>query len=731
MPPCKACQSFDIRSLLFESAGQDAQSTGLTGRLYSDTNDYRPPIPFFHKLHDSIVNLKQSAEQGCEACNLFWVTWIKTVNKPDITEEWLDRTFQGNVYLGCSGWIASRQGSPYITLAQKTANGSPRTLASFEPFADRDELPSDGLDLLGRSIYEDPASKECLAVATDWLDECLNHHSKCGGAANTEKPLPTRVIDVGNENTPPKLMITGGKCGDWIALSYCWGGDSVFVHNDSTVANLKAGIPLEQYPRTLRDAIIITRALGVKYIWIDALCIKQDSREDWAAEASKMREVYSGAIVTVSASNSPSTQSGIFSTRKVGMSKIGFDWNLEEKTGKVYLRSGSELWDHSLQTSALQTRGWTLQEGLLAPRTLSFGQQQMMWECPEHQADEGGRISQPTQEYRSKGFIQKMLQVGRQEVSKAEPTLFERLYIRTPKTEEWWKSLAIENPYDKWWEIVEQYMTRSLTKDFDVLPALSGLARAFEPVVKDEYLAGHWKKDLMASLMWSRNPRHPADESSRYDPTIPSEYLAPSWSWASILGNLSAMSTTWKTRDALALSALKVVEIINVQTITKGDDPFGQVIGGELKIRGRLFPIKTMPPVWSLDNQFLEEPSDLPKLSPFEKIVYNSFRTVDVAVYERYQSHKPHAGQTYGAVEIVRWKGAPGDGLPGLDFLMLESTGRKEDEYRRIGNVRVRKNPLPDMDEVTPDSFAFLTLENQAYDEVQKSKVKKRTITIV
>ena len=548
--------------------------------------------------------------------------------------------------------------------------------------------------------------------------------------ADSEKPLPTRVIDVGDDDTSPKLITTGGKVGTWIALSYCWGGDSVFIHNDSTVADLKAGIPLEKYPRTLRDAIIITRALGVKYIWIDALCIKQDSREDWAAEAAKMREVYSGAIVTVSAANSPSTQSGIFSPRKLGLSKVGFDWKSGEKSGKVYLRSGSELWDHSLQTSALQTRGWTLQEGLLAPRTLSFGQQQMMWECPEHQADEGGRITQPTQEYRSKEFIQHMLRVGRQEVAKPELTLLEKLHIRAPKADEWWKTLAIESPYDRWWEIVEQYMTRFLTKDFDVLPALSGLARAFEPVLKDEYLAGHWRKDFLPSLMWSRTPRYPSDNSSRFVPTIPSEYLAPSWSWASIIGNLSAMSTTWKTRDALANSALKAAEIIEVHTITKSDDPFGQVIGGELKMRGRFFPIKVLPPVWSLDNQFPDEPSGLPDLSSFERKVYNEARLVDTDIYERYQNHKSHPGQSYGAFEIIRWKADPGSGLPGSDFLLLESTG-KENEYRRIGTVRVRKNPPPDKEAVGPDTYDGLILENKAYEEVEKSKVKKKTITIV
>jgi hypothetical protein len=134
---CQQCENFDIRALLFESDAQETQSTGLTGRLYSDTNDYRPPIAFFHKHHESVVSLKRSAEKGCTSCKFFWGTWIKTLNKPDFTDEWLDKTFQGQLYLGCSGWITSRQGAPYINLSQMTANGAARTLCSFEPFADR------------------------------------------------------------------------------------------------------------------------------------------------------------------------------------------------------------------------------------------------------------------------------------------------------------------------------------------------------------------------------------------------------------------------------------------------------------------------------------------------------------------------------------------------------------------------------------------------------------------
>ncbi|KAH9219481.1 hypothetical protein DL95DRAFT_433818 [Leptodontidium sp. 2 PMI_412] len=172
--------------------------------------------------------------------------------------------------------------------------------------------------------------------------------------------------------------------------------------------------------------------------------------------------------------------------------------------------------------------------------------------------------------------------------------------------------------------------------------------------------------------MWGRNPKYPVDESTRFDPTRPSEYLAPSWSWASILGNLSAMSNIWKTRDALAISALKVAQILDLHTVTKNYDPFGQ-------------------------------PSDFLKLSPFQQIVYNSARVVD----------------------------APGSGLPGMDFLLLESTGEKGDEFRRIGEASVRKNQLPYEVDVTADSYSFMALENLAYDEVDRVKVNKRTITIV
>ena len=579
-------------------------------------------------------------------------------------------------------------------------------------------------------MYSDSASKRCLSVAEEWLRTCLHEHKECSRLCEHSSPLPTRVIDVGDEDSYPRLVTSNGKIEPWIALSYCWGGDSQFVFNDRTMHGLQGGIPLNDFPSTLQDAIVITRSLGIKYIWMDALCIKQDSAEDWAREAAKMRDVYSGAILTVVAANSPSTHSGIFSQRIPGK-RATLEWrdSTNSRTNKVHLRPGSELWDHTLSSSALMSRGWTLQEGLLSPRTVSYGAQQMIWECPCYQADEGGRITQATEDYRSKGFIQNLIRIQNTETMKPQSVL-EKLILRSVKSEKWWKSYAIADPYDKWNDIAEQFMCRSLTKDFDVLPALSGLARVFQHVLKDEYCAGLWKKDILSTLMWNRSPRYPADSSTRFDLARPSGYLAPSWSWTSILGKQSTMSNSWQTREALQVSAHSVTKIVSLRTFPKGADPFGQVTGGELVLHTRFGKIEHLPPVYSTEHEFHNDTPKSVTGSAFQELVYTNMRVVDSMVYEFFQKHSPCLNQEFGAVELVRWEKAPGSLVPGLDLLLVESTGQGN-SYRRIAQLSLRKSPVPHEDDVGADMYRGTLLENNAYDEVVKAKWRKRTVTLV
>lgn len=139
MSLCDTCQRFDIRELLRKSEAQKTGATGALSRTQVDTDDFRPPIPHFYKHLESVIALKKSSEAGCTLCGLFWLTWVKTLNKPDFTDEWLDRIFEGQLYIGSSSWTTSGQGFPYITLNQQSSSGASRTLGSFEAFADRGE----------------------------------------------------------------------------------------------------------------------------------------------------------------------------------------------------------------------------------------------------------------------------------------------------------------------------------------------------------------------------------------------------------------------------------------------------------------------------------------------------------------------------------------------------------------------------------------------------------------
>ena len=267
--------------------------------------------------------------------------------------------------------------------------------------------------LLARDVSLSPTSDACLSVASSWLRDCLKCHMTCQQLYREDKQLPTRVIDVGSagEIHEPRLVATNSAHGSWAALSYCWGGESSFILKADNLQNMMNGIPTESFPVTLRDAAQVARSLGIRYLWIDALCILQDSPEDWALEAARMGEVYRGAKVRISAINSPRTGSGILGEREAPSLNCRLKWDptRDGDSTPVYLHSGSHLWDVNMKSSPLNTRGWTLQEALLSPRTLSYGIQQMIWECQELRIDEGGRHVAPGEKYREKKYIQDLI----------------------------------------------------------------------------------------------------------------------------------------------------------------------------------------------------------------------------------------------------------------------------------------------------------------------------------
>ena len=111
-----------------------------------------------------------------------------------------------------------------------------------------------------------------IDIVKQWINDCVQNHARCGDPhANV---LPTRVIDVGSDIIEPRIHLTGSEIGQYVALSHCWGSNqansSRLVTVKSSLKRQQDGIPFGSFPKTFRDAIIFTRLLGLKYLWIDS-----------------------------------------------------------------------------------------------------------------------------------------------------------------------------------------------------------------------------------------------------------------------------------------------------------------------------------------------------------------------------------------------------------------------------------------------------------------------------
>lgn len=131
----------------------------------------------------------------------------------------------------------------------------------------------------------------------------------------------------------------------------------------ATRKNYLAGIKVKRLPRSFQDAIRITQALGVQYIWIDSLCIIQDSPEmvDWRKEAPRMAEVYGNSYCNIAASNARNSREGLFRRRTasgLAPSTVRLQWRGEDMECKLIRE---DYWLGEVLSEPLYGRAWVLQ----------------------------------------------------------------------------------------------------------------------------------------------------------------------------------------------------------------------------------------------------------------------------------------------------------------------------------------------------------------------------------
>ncbi|KAH9215206.1 heterokaryon incompatibility protein-domain-containing protein [Leptodontidium sp. 2 PMI_412] len=297
--------------------------------------------------------------------------------------------------------------------------------------------------------------------------------------------LPTRLLEL-NEPSVGQLRLRE-TCEllshpAYVTLSHCWGDAQFFKLTGETHAQLARGIPLSLLAQTFQDTVLVAGRLGVKYLWIDSLCIIQDSLQDWRHESVSMCNVYKGSLFNIAAAASSSSDGGCFRQRDPRL-----------------LRPCLPLY----------SRAWVVQERILAPRVLNFGSQYLFWDCRTCKASE----------IYPDGLQAVMDGLVPPDNIKADPSIHEDLFDAT----------------HHWNQIIIDCSKCFLTKGSDKLVAISGIAKEFKLLGgPGDYLAGLWRNTVLLQMLWHVEPSERVSHVAALHDSQPEQYRAPSWSWASV-----------------------------------------------------------------------------------------------------------------------------------------------------------------------------------------------------
>ena len=359
-----------------------------------------------------------------------------------------------------------------------------------------------------------------------------------------------------------------------MTLSHCWGERDGPRPPKLTNANIDAmrnRIPMEDLPRTFRDAIQLSRSLGICFLWIDSLCIIQDSMEDWRRESRLMDKVYRYSACNIMAEAAINCDGGLFFERDP--QRLGIFTLDEKQTSSLSHRSTVCVTRDYVSAksdrrkgSPLYSRGWVCQERWLAPRQISFHPNQVFWECTklkaceafpswESKTDHDGIL--PTQHRDSQTWNRALVHSNTPTINRSDVFSF------------------------SWRAMVEVYTTCSLTEQQDKLIAIQGLANIYKSLHDDDYLAGLWRRQLPSGLMWTTRNGLQANGEPTYRPET---YRAPSWSWASVEGTIELFPEVYPEEERW----VEICQVVEAKITPLGEDTTGQVNDGYIKLRGRL-----------------------------------------------------------------------------------------------------------------------------------------------
>ncbi|TVY89551.1 hypothetical protein LAWI1_G003742 [Lachnellula willkommii] len=344
-------------------------------------------------------------------------------------------------------------------------------------------------------------SAESFGKLQNWIGLCDKHHACMRWARLNGVPrsVPSRLLDMDLASDPPRIrLVTCDEIAEneprYATLSHCWGGNSPFRLLQSNLEEMKSGIPFREFPKTFQEAIFVARKLGFSYLWIDAVCIVQDSHQDWTQQA-----------------NSADSAGGLGRDRnpQAVQSVYAPCLNHDDTNPAGWFCYGGPRFE-----GHLTRRGWVLQERFLSPRVVHYLGNQIGWEFSESMTSEGLSAS----------FNLRQNAV----------TLFEGLNTSIADTDSN-GATRIKNVYVLWDTLVMRYASGHLTFSSDRPIAIAGVARVVcrhLDLEASDFHCGLWGPRFADGLAW-RSVDTSQEQLAR-DPL----FGIPSWSWLSVDGEV-------------------------------------------------------------------------------------------------------------------------------------------------------------------------------------------------
>lgn len=421
-------------------------------------------------------------------------------------------------------------------------------------------------------------SRGTMNFIKDALEQCSRKHLWCHTSTGSHT-VPTRLLKIYDDHVQ-LVEPSNPRKKDYTCLAHRWASeDTSEGENQKAKSYIMSrgcqtlrfnhhkhlqGLSINELLPTYRDAIFVTKALGLEYLWIDSLCIIQDNDEDVRIQIAQMGNIYANSYVTIAADTGNDHTRGFLSTRN-------WKWRAHHEAipnpsgphHSLYFRERPT--HRNLSWSGLFSRAWCLQERLLSTRIVRFQTDEVIVECNQDLVCECG--SPPAGHQGPWENLSDLAHLH------DKPAFARHVFTRTA---------AQDNT--SWHDLVHAYSQTHLTRETDRMNAFAGIVSRFQGLMGKHcrYLAGLWSKSLLRDMLWYTST-----------PSIPLHHASPattvpSWSWMSIpLGDTH-----------IRYPNLPVVEIFprlrDIHCQPKSTDlPLGDVaIGAYIDLEGQLTPIK-------------------------------------------------------------------------------------------------------------------------------------------